>query len=189
MSSPNNPRIPPLPEDERDDIANELIALAAGPDRIGMTPNIWTTLVRHPGLFRRWIPFGGKLLAGKIPLRDRELMILRTAWRCRAEYEWGQHCRVARAAGLSDAELLNIARGPDAPEWNEFEAALLRAVDELHDESCVSDETWATLVDGYDEKQLIELPMLVGQYHLVAFTMNTLRLEHEPGAEPFPDAV
>ena len=59
MSSPNNPRIPPLPEDERDDIANELIALAAGPDRIGMTPNIWTTLVRHPGLFRRWIPFGG----------------------------------------------------------------------------------------------------------------------------------
>ena len=85
--------------------------------------------------------------------------------------------------------MLNIARGPDAPEWNEFEAALLRAVDELHDESCVSDETWATLVDGYDEKQLIELPMLVGQYHLVAFTMNTLRLEHEPGAEPFPDAV
>lgn len=187
MSNPNSPRIAPLPESERDDVANELIAMAAGPDRIGMAPNIFTTLARHPGLFRRWIPFGGKLLAGKIPLRDRELMILRVAWRCGAAYEWGQHCRVARAAGLTDADLLNVARGPAAPEWDGFDAALLRAVDELHDESSVSDQTWAVLAGRYDDKQLIEVPMLVGQYHLVAYTMNTLQFELEPGAEPFPD--
>lgn len=187
MDNPTSPRIPPLPVEERDDVANELIATAAGPDRVGITPNIWTTLVRHPGLFRRWIPFGGKLLAGKIPLRDREIMILRTAWRCRAAYEWAQHSRVARQAGMTDAELVAIVEGPGAAGWSRFEAALLSAVDELHDESSVRDETWATLADVYDEKQLIELPMLIGQYHLVAFTMNTLRFDLEPDAEPFPD--
>ena len=45
--------------------------------------NIFATLVRHPGLFRQWLPFGGKLLAGKLPARERELMILRTGWRTR----------------------------------------------------------------------------------------------------------
>ena len=77
--------------------------------------------------------------------------------------------------------------GPAAPGWDPFDAALLRAVDELHDDSHLTDETWAVLADRYDDKQLIELPMLVGQYHLVAFTMNTLRLEHEVGADRFPD--
>ncbi len=181
------PRIPPIPAAERDDIANELLATASGPGRPSRTPNLWTTLVRHPGLFRRWIPFGGKLLAGQIPSRDRELMILRTAWRCDTEYEWGQHCQIARDVGITDAELSDIARGPDASAWDPFDATLLRAVDELHDESCITDETWAILTDRYDDKQLIELPMLVGQYHLVAFTMNSLRLEHESGADRFPD--
>lgn len=180
------PRIPPLPEAERDGFATELLAFAGGPGGGGRTINLWTTLVRHPGLFRRWIPFGGKLLAGKIPPRDRELMILRTAWRCRAEYEWGQHCRIARLAGIGEDELVLIAEGPGAPGWDPFDAALLRAVDELHDGSRVTDETWAVLTDRYDEKQLIELPMLIGQYHLVAFTMNTLQLEHEAGADRFP---
>ena len=184
---PDQPRIPPLPEAERDAYARELLDLAGGPGGGGRTPNLWTTLVRHPGLFRRWIPFGGKLLAGKIPTRDRELMILRTAWRCGAEYEWGQHCRIARQAGVTDEELTRIARGPAAPGWDAFDAALLRAVDELHDDSRLTDQTWAVLAGRYDTKQLIELPMLIGQYHLVAFTMNTLRLEHEAGADRFPD--
>ena len=183
------PRIPPIPEGERDEVANELLATASGKDRPTRTPNLWTTLVRHPGLFRRWIPFGGKLLAGQIPARDRELMILRTAWRCNTEYEWGQHCQIARDSGVTDEEMVNVARGPDSSEWSAFDAALLRAVDELHDESCITNETWAILAGRYNDKQLIELPMLVGQYHLVAFTMNSLRLEREPGAGQFPDVT
>jgi len=186
-SEPTVPRISPIPEAERDASANELLANASGEGRPTRTPNLWTTLIRHPGLFRRWIPFGGKLLAGQIPVRDRELMILRTAWRCGAEYEWGQHCQIARNAGITDDELFDIARGPDAPTWDRFDAALIRSVDELHDESYVTDETWAILAERYGEKELIELPMLVGQYHLVAFTMNSLRLDHESGADRFPD--
>ena len=51
--------------------------------------NIFLTLARYPGLLRKWLPFGGKLLAGgKLTPRDRELVILRSAFRCHARYEW-----------------------------------------------------------------------------------------------------
>ena len=71
--------------------------------------NIFTTLVRHPGLFRKWLPFGGKLLAGKLPPRDRELLILRTGWNTRADYEWHQHVRIARASLGHLSAALDIA--------------------------------------------------------------------------------
>lgn len=180
---PASPRIPPLPEGERDEQAR---ALLEGVAVEGPTTNIFTTLVRHAGLFRRWLPFGGKLLAGRLPARDRELLILRTAWLCDAEYEWGQHAKLGRDAGLTDAELDQVRSGPDDPAWPGPDATLLRAADELHDDACITDATWAELAARYDERQLIEIPMLVGHYHMVAFALNTLGVELEPGVAGFP---
>ena len=177
------PRIPPLPPEEQDDRARELL----GGVRIDApASNIFTTLVRNPGLYAKWLPFGGKLLAGKLPPRERELLILRTGWRCRSEYEWGQHAVVGRAAGLTDDEIARVAAGPDAAEWSADDALLLRAADELHDASTLSDGTWAALAARYDERQLIEIPMLVGHYHMVAMTLNALGVEREAGVEGFP---
>jgi alkylhydroperoxidase family enzyme len=181
--APPEPRIPPLPEDERDDQARELLS---GARIAGSEANIFTTLVRHPGLFRRWMPFGGKLLAGKLPARERELLILRTGWNCRAEYEWGQHVRIGLDSGLTRAEIERIPAGPDAGGWSQHDATLLRAADELHSAAAIADETWAALAAAYDEKQLIEVCMVVGHYHLVAFTLNSLRVERDAGVEGFP---
>ncbi|MFP3899415.1 MAG: carboxymuconolactone decarboxylase family protein [Acidimicrobiia bacterium] len=177
-------RIPPLPEDQRDSEMRDLLAAATGSrDR---ELNIFSTLVRHPRLFRRWLGFGGELLLnGLLPARDRELLILRTAWNCGAEYEWGQHLVIARDAGVSDEEIEAVAAGPDAPGWSAEDARLLRAADELHTDARIGDTTWAGLAARYDEPQLIELTMLVGQYHLVAFALNSCGVEREPGVEGF----
>ncbi|HEY8527753.1 MAG TPA: carboxymuconolactone decarboxylase family protein [Acidimicrobiales bacterium] len=183
---PSGPRIPPLPEGERDARARELLA---GVAVTGPTTNIFTTLVRHPGLFRHWLPFGGKLLAGKLPVRDRELLILRTSWLCQSEYEWGQHAPLGRRAGLSDDDLARIVAGPDAPGWAPADAALLRAADELHADACITDATWAALAERYDEAQLIEVPMLVGHYHMVAFALNSLGVQLEPGVTGFGEVA
>jgi alkylhydroperoxidase family enzyme len=172
---PRTPRLTPLPEHEQDEQARALLGEA----------NIFATLVRHPGLFRKWLPFAGKLLAGKLPARDRELLILRTGWRCRAEYEWGQHALIGRGVGLSDEEIQRIKAGPDAPGWDPFDAALLRAADELHDDGCIGDATWAALAARYDERQLIEAPMVVGHYHLVSFVLSSLGVQREPGVPGF----
>jgi alkylhydroperoxidase family enzyme len=178
------PRIPPLAEDARNDETRELLEqvmqLTTG------ASNIFATLVRHPGLFRHWLPFGGKLLVGKLPARERELLILRTAWNCRSEYEWGQHVVIARAAGVTDDEIARVPAGADAAGWDDFDRTLMRAADELHRDACIGDATWSALSARYDERQLIEVPMLVGHYHMVGFALNTFGVELEEGVPGFP---
>jgi alkylhydroperoxidase family enzyme len=178
------PRIPPLPVDDRDPEVAELLQTYARPD--GSELNIFTTLARHPRLLKRWGAFGGVLLyRGQLSDRDRELLILRTGYRCRARYEWGQHVMIGRAAGLTDDDIARIAAGPDADGWSGGDADLLRAADELHDDQCIGDATWARLAARYDEQQLIEVCMTVGQYHLVSFTLNSLGVE--PESDDLPD--
>jgi 4-carboxymuconolactone decarboxylase len=180
---PTAPRIPPLAPDGRDEQANELLSQVGAPVR--GAGNLFATLVRHPGLFRRWLPFAGKLLAGRLPARDRELLILRTAWHCGSHYEWGQHVRIAADAGVTAEEIerLQVADAADAPGWVPFDAVLVRAADELHDQGYLGDAAWAALAERYDERQLIEVPMLVGHYHLLAFTLNSLGVQLEETGE------
>jgi 4-carboxymuconolactone decarboxylase len=176
---PAAPRIGPLAAEDQDEQVRELLGQAGGP-AAGAT-HIFTTLVRHPGLFRKWLPFGGKLLAGKLPARDRELLILRTAWRCGSGYEWAQHVRIAERAGVTADEIERVRGGADGAAWSPFDATLMRAADELHDDSCLTDATWAALAERYGDHQLIEVPMLVGHYHLLAFTLNSLGVQVEDG--------
>ncbi len=180
---PTAPRIAPLPAAERRPSAQALLDTVTV---AGSEANIFTTLVRAEGLTRRWLPFGGRLLNGKLPARHRELLILRTAWNCQAEYEWAQHVVLGRAAGLSDEEIGRVPGGADAG-WDEHDQVLLRAADELHRDWCVSDPTWRQLAAAYDEQQLIELPMLVGHYHMVAMTLNSLGVALDAGLVGFPD--
>ena len=166
------PRLSPLTEAELTDEQRELLG---GVSLTGPASNIFTTLARAPGLMRRWMPFGGKLLAGKLPARDREILILRTGVHCGTDYEFGQHVLIARQAGLTDDDVRAIVAGtgPDA--------LLIAAADELHRDSVLSDQTWAALADRYNEQQLIELTFLVGHYHLVAYFLNSAGVEREAG--------
>ena len=174
----STPRIQPLPRDGRDPRTEELLAGLRRPD--GSELNIFATLAHHPKLLKRWSAFGGVLLyGGTLPARDRELLILRTAWHCDAHYEWGQHVAIAIAAGVTEDEVARVAAGPHAPDWSNDDAVLLHAADELHADSRISDGTWAALAQRFDERQLIELCMVVGQYHLVAFTLNSLGVQGE----------
>jgi len=127
--------------------------------------NIFTTFARHESLLRRWLPFGAYLLAGgHLPARLCELLILRTGYNCGSSYEWGQHVRIGLGGGLTRADIDRIASGPDADGWSEQERVALRVADELHRDAKISDETWAALSTHFDEKGLIEIPILVGHY-------------------------
>ena len=179
------PRISPLPPEERDPRIADILEVLRAPD--GGELNIFTTLARHPKVFKKWSDFGGVLLyAGRLAPRERELLILRTGWNCGSPYEYGQHVLIGLASGLTQDEIDRVPVGPGAPEWSAEDAALLRAADELHQDNRIGDETWAALAGRLDEQQLIELCMLVGQYHLVAFTLNSLEVQREDGVPPLP---
>jgi 4-carboxymuconolactone decarboxylase len=178
------PRIPPVGEGAPiDDDAREVLARAS----LGPAVNIFRTLAHHPKLFKRWLVFANHVLfKSSLPPRDRELVILRTGWLCRAEYEWGQHVIIGRAAGISDEEIERITRGPDAPGWDPFDATLLRAADELHADSLVSDATWKALGERYSTEQLMDVVFAIGQYTLVSMALNSFGVQLDPGVEGFP---
>jgi len=153
--------------------------------------NVFRTMAQHPKLMKRWLVFANHVLTkSTISGRERELAILRAGWRCRSPYEWGQHVVIGQREGISEEEVGWIAEGPDAPGWSAHDAAILRAVDELHDTSTISDGTWATLAETYDQQQLMDLVFCVGQYHLVSFALNAFGVERDDGLAdgqfPFP---
>lgn len=174
-------RLTPLDEEHWEPRTRKLLATAPR-DPGGRVPNIFTTLVRHPGLYEQFLPFGGQLLRrGRLPARVRELLILRTSCNTGARYEWGRHVPLARAAGITDADLDRITEGPEAPGWTDLERQLLRAADELNRSATLSDTTWEALAGNFRDAELIEIVMLVGQYHMVAFFLNSTGVPLDPG--------
>lgn len=145
-------------------------------------PEIIRTMLRHSDLFVRQTDIGIQLLGqGAIPARDRELAVLRIGWLCKAPYEWGEHVHIAKKAGISSEEIERITQGSSATGWSEHDQAILRAVEELYENSMISDATWNTLAKCFNDKQLIELPILIGQYQTVAYYQNSLRLRLHEG--------
>lgn len=140
-------------------------------------PEIHFTMLRHPELWERISELSVQLSGrGQIPVRDRELVILRTGWLCRAPFEWGEHVRIGRELGLTAEEIQRVTEGSTAQGWSEHERALLGAVEELHDGAMICDDTWSVLSRSMNEIQLFELTVLVGQFTTVAYWQNALRL-------------
>jgi alkylhydroperoxidase family enzyme len=185
------PRLPPLAAGEWGDVLTRVLENSPGGTDEPM--HIFTTLGRaDPELFRRWLGFGGALLAGTLPGRLRELVILRTADRFGGRYEWAQHIELAVLQGVTPAEVAAISEGGagiDAVEWSPVERAALLAVDETADEGAVTDATWDTLAELLPESELIELLMLIGHYLMLTTVLRSLRIPLEPRAEALADRV
>jgi alkylhydroperoxidase family enzyme len=149
-------------------------------------PKTFATMAKHPGLYRGQMKLGLELnRKGKLPPREREMVILRTAWLVRSPFEWGEHVGYGKKLGLTGEEIERITHGSTAPGWSEHDRAVLRAVEELIGDYAVSDETWKILARSWNEQQLIELPGLVGSYTLTAMIYNTLRFGLLEGNDGF----
>ncbi|HJW64820.1 MAG TPA: carboxymuconolactone decarboxylase family protein [Actinomycetes bacterium] len=178
-------RIAPLPSTGNPPDIQELLDF--GTEGTGGASAVFLTLARNPELFRRWLPMAAEFYTDtSLAPRQRELLILRTAWRCRSDYEWGQHVRMGRAAGLTDAEVAAVTGPLDARAWSPADEALLRAVDELVDDHTVAPSTWAALARHFDEPHLIEVVMVVGTYIGLAGFLNAVGVEREAGVSGLP---
>jgi 4-carboxymuconolactone decarboxylase len=179
----SQPRLAPIEDLEAlDGEAKEIIERF---ERDGRVANIYRTLIRHPKLLKRWTVFGNHVLfKSSLPARDRELLILRVGALCDCGYEFNAHTVIGKAVGLNDEEIQRIKEGSEADGWGEFDRGLLRAAEELHRDSFISDETWKLLSQRYDEQQMIDAVFTVGQYHLVSMALNSFGVQLDEGGMP-----
>jgi 4-carboxymuconolactone decarboxylase len=169
-----NERLKPLSPDEWP------AELAEIRQRLGQPLNIHSVMAHHAELLQAWIPYRYHIVRdSSLSPRHRELLVLRTAVNCNADYEWQQHVVRGREAGLSDQEIERVKEGPDANGWEPAEAALLSAADDCQRNAKINDETYRILVDHFDERQLLDIISTVGVYMTIAVMVNTFDVPME----------
>jgi alkylhydroperoxidase family enzyme len=181
------PRIPPLPETQWSAEQREILAgITMGEGRIF---NIFRTQIRLPAATRAFLAWGGYILSRRndLPPREREIVILRIGYLCRSGYEWAQHDRIGRAAGLTADEIARIKAGPEAPGWSAADKALLQATDELHADQFITTPTWNALAAHFTESQRVNLIYTAGQYTQVSMLLNTLGVQLDDDLTLDPD--
>jgi AhpD family alkylhydroperoxidase len=174
-------RLTPIPYESWD-----LDALADGAP--GMKPppvNVLGLFAHHPALARAFLGYNRHLTgrSSTVDRRTRELVILRVAWRRRCRYEWAQHQSIAKRAGVTDEEIaqLRFAVGDGTGFGTGTVPLLITTVDELLDDSCLSDQTYRALSASFDERQLMDLVFTIGTYALLAMAFNSFGLDLDPG--------
>ena len=151
----------------------------------GSNSNMVMTLAHHPALAIAYYTFGKHLMvASTLPVRDRELIVLRIAWLLRSAYEWHYHVGYALNLGMGLDEIAAIGAGSAAETWNERDAAVLRAVEELHGQSRLSDECRRSLSRHFDERQHIDMVFTIGNYVMLSWAISALDIELEDGIDP-----
>jgi hypothetical protein len=99
---------------------------------------------------------------------------------------WGQHVPIVKRNGRTDEDVARIPKGPTADGWNQKDRLLMQAVEELHEDQFISDETWDGLSRIYNTKQMIDLIFTVGNYHTNAMYTNSVGMPFEKGFGGLP---
>ena len=115
--APAAPRIAPVPEAQWSAVQKQLVAKYAAN---GRADNALKTLLNLPELVDGVMPYTNYLLnESSLSPRQRELLVLRTAWLAGSQPLWAGHAPAARSAGM---DVKRIAQGADAPGWDALEA-------------------------------------------------------------------
>ena len=177
------PRLEPEPVDLMTPEARALYDKARGHlDRI----NVIQTMMHHPDLLRRWMPFFNHCLHKcELGLREREIVMLRIGRLCGSGYEWAQHKPIALERGVTEAEIAAVAAGSLGGE----EGLLVEAVNQLHHTSMIDDDLWGRLNGAYSLQQILDLIFVCGQYRMVSCTLNTLAVQLDDYLVPYNEAA
>lgn len=200
MQSDNNQLLPPLlPSAWSEEVFDALGAFPGGLKFVwdgwhnqGVAvrgTNMLGAFAHHPALAKAFLTFNNHVASNStLETREREILILRTGWLRKCEYEFVMHIILGLRAGLTEEEVARIQDGPDAPGWTAEDADLVRAADELHRDARISKTTMNRLATRYNQQQLMDLVFLVGCYDVVAMVVNSFDIPVEASEPPLdPD--
>lgn len=140
--------------------------------------NLYKVVANSPGLLLNFIRLGNSVIGRmELPARLREIVILRVARLTGSEYEWAQHAPVALQVGVSQKQLDSISDWKNSAEFNNQERAVLQYTDEVAQKVKVTDQTFNTLKNFFNEQTIVELTMTIGYYEMVARLLVPLQVE------------
>ena len=145
----------------------------------GTPPNLYRQLANHPKVIAAWNDFARTLRHdSRTPRALRELMILRGAQLMRSEYEWAQHLKMARKAGVREAQIAALAAWRGSAEFTDKERAALglaEAVTQGH----VPDDAYAEAMRHFDHQDYVELAVTAAFYAMVARVLDAMHVQLE----------
>jgi 4-carboxymuconolactone decarboxylase len=176
----NEPRVP---ESDDDGPTAELLRARRG----GELSALDRLLLHSPPVAEGWNALLGALRgATTLPADLRELVVLRVAVLNDAAFEWVSHEPIARRAGLAELQLQALRR-PDAaaePVWAPLQAAVLAFTDASTRDVVVPEEVFAGVREHLDDRQVVELTVLVGGYAMVSRFLVALAVPPPDGEVP-----
>lgn len=175
-------RIPPISSDERTEAVWELIELFSGPGRLNVNENpVLNTLGQHPDLAKPFLAFNRYLLqSSTLPVRLRQIAILRVCWIKKARYMWSSHLRTSLRNGFNGEEFEPVKVGQDSPYWNREERIVISVTDKLMANADLDDASWDSLTGFLDRRQIMDLLFTIGTYVQLSMVLNAIRVAREP---------
>jgi alkylhydroperoxidase family enzyme len=192
------PRLHQVPRDQAHPAAKKLYELIFGdrdpvtqPGTATGTPgNWWTVFANVPDCFDHTVSGFAfyRSKNRKISMKLRELGQLRAGYAAGSKFVFSQHCKAARAVGLSEEQVQAIKGWQVATCFSPIERAVLAYTDCLVLESGrVPDEVFAALRNELSDVEILELTYITCTYHMHAIMSRALRLEYDDVDDPIQE--
>jgi AhpD family alkylhydroperoxidase len=151
----------------------------------GTPPNLYRALGNHPALVAAWTEFARAIrYESRTPRELRELVILRGAQLMQSEYEWAQHLKMARKAGVTEAKIAALHAWRSSSEFDAKEKAALALAEEVT-LGKVSDATQAEVLKHFDQQDYVELSLTAAFYAMVGRMLDAMGVQLEPDAREY----
>jgi alkylhydroperoxidase family enzyme len=148
MIQPDPPaRLPQLKQHEfTDEVRGFLSRWTGGIFRNSEVNPTLLTFAHHPQLANVFSQFNIHLLStSTLPVRQRQIAIMRTAWICKATYMWSSHLRTSVRCGLEPDLFKPLQNGANDPYFTPFERTIILATEELVNDKKIGDANWQAL--------------------------------------------
>ena len=175
-------RVSLIQEQDHPELAEVIEKYRSG--RRGKLINIYRMLLNSPALAESWFNHSNAVrwktaLDGRL----REIVIVRMGHLTKAQYVLRQHVpSLALADGLSLEECAALADWRPSKFFDTRERAVLAYADTMTRDIAVPDAVFAAVARHFDDRQVVELTVLIGTYNMNARVLRALELDLEPPA-------
>jgi alkylhydroperoxidase family enzyme len=169
------PRMAPVLQEELTDETRAFLDKWTGGIFRGANSNpVLLTFAHHPRLADLFSQFNIHLLStSTLPVKQRQIAIMRVAWICKATYMWSSHLSTSVRCGLSPDMFTPIKVGAQDPYFTDFERVVIRATEDLVRDHQISDANWQSLLTEWNNQQLLDFLFTVGAYVTLVGVMRS----------------